>query len=245
MPVLHSKKYNYLAYHFPKAGCTFFKRFFTHLHREEDEEWSDKIIPLLDKSTIDNIQYAVDMFKFDNNLRLNIKRAFCFTRHPYTRAVSMYTNKYIYKWMAEKWATRNLPENLSFYNFLTEMIDRYDCEKRPPSHYKRMSTECGIPKWIYRFYSVVHSELGHEGLIAHYNKYLPEIAESKIVDAIEWASKISNKTVYGKEEGDATRINFYGVKTLTHTRDSFLTEETKEIIYNFYREDFERFGYEP
>lgn len=245
MPVLHSKKYNYLAYHFPKAGCTFFKRFFTHLHREEDEEWSDKIIPLLDKSTFDNIKYAVDMFKLDNNLRLNIKHAFCYTRHPYTRAVSMYTNKYIYKGMAEKWAIRNLPENLSFYNFLTEMIDRYDCEKIPPSHYKRMSTECGIPNWICKLYSVLHIESGYESLIAHYNKYLPEIPESKVIDAIEWASKISNKTVYGKEEGDATRINFYGVKTLTHTRDSFLTEETKQIIYNFYREDFERFGYEP
>ena len=147
--------------------------------------------------------------------------------------------------MAEKWAIRNLPENLSFYNFLTEMIGRYDCEKIPPSHYKRMSTECGIHKWICKLYSVVHIESGYEGLIAHYNKYLPEIPESKVIDAIEWASKISNKTVYGKEEGDATRINFYGEKTLTHTRDSFLTEETKQIIYNFYREDFERFGYEP
>jgi len=107
-----------------------------------------------------------------------------------------------------------------------------------------MSKGCGIHEWICRLYSVLHIESGYEALISHYNKYLPEIPESKVIDAVEWASKITNKTVYGKEEGDATRINFYE-KTLTHTRDSFLTEETKEIIYNFYREDFERFGYEP
>jgi len=253
MPILHSKKYNYLAYHFPKAGCTFLKRFFTHLHKEEDEELSDTIIPLLDVNTFQYIVYAVNMFKFDKSLRPNIKHAFCFTRHPYTRAVSMYTNKYIQRDIAERWAVRNLPRNLCFYNFLKEMTEQYyKSSDKPPAHYKPMSS-CQH-KWV--DYVVLHSESGHEGLISHYNKYLPEIPECKVIDAIEWASKIPNKTVYGKEEGDATRINFYGVqpkdspngldlKTITHTRESFLTEETKQIIYNFYREDFERFGYEP
>ena len=80
MPRCYSKKYDYMIKYHPKSGCTIFRHLFLELHKDE-------ISPDVSHVT----HHVIEKLFPYNNQRVPFKLHL--VRNPYTRVVSMFTNK--------------------------------------------------------------------------------------------------------------------------------------------------------
>lgn len=256
--ILYSPHYKYAMFTTPKSGCTFSGLMFMLLHYKEYENDElntemERVLDLLDntKTFTGCISLHPKIYNRAVELSKNLikkhkpSHRFLVTRNPYNRAVSMYTDKYIYldKERADRWGKENLPANLNFIQFLEESRNRGGLINS--HHYQ---TQCNH---VQRNLGVSDMTKLHklkienkdEGILNHYKTYIPDLDQNMLLDAIIESKKIPNRSAYGTETTNASRIIFYD-KRLTHTKDSFLTRYTKNKIYDMYQEDFLKLGYE-
>jgi len=251
----YSPDYNYSIYTTQKSGCSTIGLFFLLLHYPEYDNRllnsrMEKVIEKLyqcEKYTgIDNLHpELLGIIKKENKLyEKPHNNCFLVVRNPYTRAVSMYVDKYIKTDRQDIWGRANLNKDLSFYDFLIEI--------------KRLGGFLESNHFRTQFYHVMKNnnlntqeimqmpkikiEDGDKAILNYYKKNIPELDQEKIIKALSLARKVPNLTTFGEEQGNASMINFYD-KKITHTRQSFLRKNTKDIIKQLYKEDFMVMGY--
>ena len=107
----YSKKYNYLIIFNPKSGCSTFRKMFLNLHEDE----------LLVHPT-DGYHSLQDHFKLPSDVNINNLNKIILCRNPYTRVVSMFTNRYCNKIenKRELYSLFNLKEN-TFTEFVNHL----------------------------------------------------------------------------------------------------------------------------
>lgn len=244
---LFSKNHNYTVHINPKSGCTFMKFLFIYLHWEEHEDdFTDEQKAILSEPNAPCTHYEkICLIKDIQKIwksqprKTPTQHNFVFTRDPYHRAVSMYVDKYARDHAPDTWGHENLPKDLSFNSFLDELI-RLEPSDYEKSHFSS-ATICPESRNIGTIR--LKCEDGYAAIVKHYGKYIPSIDLYKLVEAIDFARVTNNSSTYGNEDSDASNINFYH-KDITHTKNSFLTEETKEKIFKLYKTDFRMFGYQ-
>lgn len=262
---LYSPHYKYTMYTTPKSGCTFLGLMFMLLHYKEyeDDELNtqmQKVLDLLDRTkertgcillhpevyakAVRNSTKMVGRPRQEKNLEE--KHRFLVTRNPYSRAVSMYVDKYCYleEKRSDKWGKAKLDKNLTFLKFLDQVRDRGGLRKS--HHYQTQCYHINKNKHFrvddITTLSKLKIEDKDEGLLSHYKTYVPDLDQSILLNAIVESKKIPNRSPYGTETKYSSRIIFYN-KPLTHTKDSFLTRSAKRKIYKMYEEDFLKLGY--
>lgn len=252
---LYSPDYNYSIYATEKSGGSTIGLFFLLLHYPEYrnnllnskmEEAVEKLYQCEEYTGLDNLHpELLQIVKEERKLYEEPhKNCFLVVRNPYTRAVSMYVDKYIKTDRQDKWGKANLNKDLSFYDFLLEI--------------KRLGGFLESVHFMTQFYCVMKNhklntkeimqmpkikiEDGDKAILDYYKKHIPQLDQEKIIKALSLARKVPNLTVFGEEQGNASMINFYD-KKITHTRQSFLRKNTKDIIRQLYNEDFMVMGY--
>ena len=244
---LYSPKYNYVAHFIPKCACTFVRCMFLYMHHDEyDMEMKEIFDKVKNNKEITNTHsLIIDIHnKSREGKSLPIKKCprFVVVRNPYSRAVSMYTDKYIGNSPSDKWGKEYLPKDLTFNQFLdTIKILQDQLESRPNSHFHIQMKRSPLNKKVT---SKIKIEDGNQPILDWYKYNVPNLDQSLINDAIDFGNMFHNPSHYGDQEGDATNINFYK-KPITHTKESFLTTETKQKIFDIYKKDFTILGYEP
>lgn len=249
---LYSPHYKYAMFTTPKSGCTSLGLMFMLLHYKEYEDdelntETEKVLDLLNKTkeprgciSLHPKVYARAV-ELSTNLCKKPLHRFLVTRNPYDRAVSMYTDKYREPDKMDIWAGKNMPPNLNFIQFLDELRKRGGL--RRSHHYQTQCNHMSSNNKNIDEIVKLKLEDKDEGISNHYKTYIPDVDQSILLDALIKSKKIPNKSPFGTETTNASRINFYD-KPLTHSRNAFLTRYTKTQIYNMYEEDFIKLGYE-
>jgi hypothetical protein len=221
--IIYSKKYNYAIKYNSKSGCSFIRILFLELHRAELEREPTNHYHQLWKDFIYNQEQT--------HFTLNV------VRNPYTRVVSMFTNKFLgpantlYKHI-------QLPKD-SFFEFVKHL---YKIKKelfRFPDVHVRPQKRNYDPKDI-----VIKLENLNEELLKAYDN--PHTAElfPKVKLFLEANSQI-NKTqrnnsmdyIYNKEFPTGILLNWPDYKY-------FYNDQIKNIVFETYREDFELYKYD-
>ena len=243
---LYSPKYNYVLHFIPKCACTFVRCMFLYMHHDEyDIEMEQIFEKIKGNNNIIQVHDLIIEIHFKSR-RDNLPRRGCprflIVRNPYSRAVSMYTDKYIGNTPPDKWGQEYLPKDLTFNQFLDTIKKlQYQIESIPNSHFQIQMRKSPLNKDVT---TKIKLEDGKQPILDWYKYYIPHLDQSLINDAIDFGNMFRNPSHYGEQEGDATNINFYK-KPITHTKESFLTTETKQKIFDIYKKDFKILGYEP
>lgn len=243
---LYSPKYNYVLHFIPKCACTFVRCMFLYMHHNEYDIEMKQIFEKIknNKNMIEVHNLICDIHNKSRQDNLPNKGCprFLIVRNPYSRAVSMYTDKYIGNSPCDKWGKEYLPKDLTFNQFLSAIKKLQDhLEDRSNSHFH---IQMRRPPMNLKITTKIKLEDGKQPILDWYKYNIPSLDQSLINDAIDFGNMFRNPSRYGDQEGDATNINFYK-KPITHTKESFLTTETKQKIFDIYEKDFKILGYEP
>lgn len=224
MPSCYSKKYKYIIKYHPKSGCSLFRQFFLELHKDE----------VLKNKPISH-HICAKLFPYKNEevpLKINL------VRNPYTRVVSMFTNKMCTKQQGVLNKTIKL-EKHTFYHFVKYLYDNVDNLHKMNKHLHLQSNNYEDDDVI------VKLESFQSDIVDVYNR----------PNYIQLMPKVNNffnkpKTAYNvtKRHQD---VGFIG--TVEYTPDSkgpwslyeyFYNDEIKNMVYEIYKKDFELFNYD-
>ena len=234
--IASSKKYNYNIFWSGKSGCTLLRRLFLFLHKEE----LSKKIPQ-DYNEIDKD------FMFDPELG----RSLMLTRNPYTRAVSMFTNK-----MCGRWDHRTLhlkipqfSKKVSFEKFLIFLRENKDCLREVDVHLMRQVDSLLINRKNNTSYPLdriclVKLENFNEDILKFYKSLGSEELTLKVQDFLGQMNKICINKTPRVESQDFVGSKEYDVETFEFPDYKFFYNESLlDLVYEIYEEDF-KLGYD-
>ena len=225
MPCAYSKKYKYIIIYSAKCGCTFFRKLFLELHKDEL-----KGTPTNKWHTLNND------FPIPKNLN-NIPKIYL-TRNPYTRLVSIFCNKYcggINKWCL---STKFKLKKVTFREFVIKLcnfkkkkkLNSIDIHINEQScHFNNNNIHILKLEDFDKSIVDIYSKLGLTTLIQNINLYIIRGNINKTIKNKE------TEYVYDKEYNINNRI-FPEYKY-------FYDKELLELVYNLYKDDFINFGY--
>lgn len=228
--LVYSKKYNYYIKYHAKSGCTSFRQLFLFLHKDELNEH--------EKSRLQDWHNINDLFV---NYK-GVKPVFCINtvRDPYTRVVSMFTNKMCGGPRHNILNKKIKLEKHTFYHFVKYL---YDYNKK----HSKIDIDIHVYPQIVNYNKndkIIKLENYKDDVIRAYdNEYtrdlLPKINEF-----------LSRDTFINKSNrGDSTEFIGYNEYHKDYTGPwpdykYFYNDEIRNMVYEMYYSDFILFGYE-
>jgi hypothetical protein len=231
----YSKKYNYIIGWNAKSGCTLFRNIFLELHKDEVKHISNK-------------HHEIDKdFPLPNNLE-NIP-VFILVRNPYSRIVSMFTNKYCggkgNNWLYDR---INLKEDnfLNFVKFIDNLkknnnLNNFDCHiSEQSNNLIKNGNNCTILKL----------ETFNKDIIKMYSSDKLKILLPKVTQLLIKFSNDSIKTNSTKINNNTDNTIDYKLhvynknSTIFPNYKKFYGKIIQNIIYNIYIKDFIIFKYD-
>ena len=232
--VAYSKKYNYLIKYNPKSGCSFFRNLFLNIHKEELTE------------ELANGHHGVwKEFPYNNE---QVSHSLHLVRNPYTRVVSMFTNKYIGRLNAQgkvfgnKLFDKIKLEKDDFYHFVLFLQKQKNENKinTIDNHLCEQTLNYDISD------SIVKLETVNEDLLDFYKKHYETTLYEKVKYYLEHEKRKmilrtprnNIQNFVGNEEFKPTQPNIFPKP------EYFYNQEIKDIVYNIYKDDFITFNYD-
>jgi hypothetical protein len=241
MNVIVNKEKRYGIVWNPKCGCTTITSIFCKINNID-----------LDKNDQKSLNFHLEKYRYNNYLQ-DIE-FILFVRNPYTRFLSSYIDKHIYK------KTDFIYPQLEGFIDYTNKYERdcivnlcdYLCKGGIISqHYTPLSN--------IEFYQKYKNKLNmqivkiEDGLNIHLynflNKYHSNIDEYKLFDYYE-NSIISHSKFKKREKNINSNLKFYNNEELTLyleennlDYDNFLDEDMKKLLFYMYQSDFINFSY--
>ena len=224
----YSKKYNYIINWFPKSGCTYFRRLFLELHKNE-----------LD-NTPTNLWHSLELdFPIPEDIDIDEIPKICLCRNPYNRVVSMFCNKYC---GGEKSV---LPEKFTLDKVTFREFVKKLCEFK--ESYKLNSIDIHISEQCSNYNKdsknqhIIKLEEFDKSIIDIYNKLnltdlIPILQEKKNKISKNATKKNDNTEYVYDKEFNIDDIYFPDYRY-------FYDKELFEMVYELYYEDFKIFGY--
>lgn len=236
--VLYSSKFKYIAYYCAKSGCSSLRNFFVETHKKELPEDAQKDI------TIHNANVH---FVPPDSLDISKVKKFVLVRNPYTRAVSMYMNKFIgpnshiKKTMKEK-GVSNPIKGESFFSFLKflEHLKNNNMLNKVDGHMYEQVYNLPFDETI----KVVKLENMEEDLNEFFNTFTTKELFNKSQRMFKKDDMHINKTkTKDKTKANVTHYEFKEEKAVAPPYEAFYNSEARELVYQIYKDDFKRFGY--
>lgn len=230
--VAYSKKYNYLIKYNPKSGCSFFRNIFLSIHKEELSGEPTNSHHLINKD-----------FPYNNE---NINHSLHLVRNPYTRIVSMFTNKYIGRlndkgevFGNDLFNKINLEKD-DFYHFVLYLKNNKPRINKIDGHICEQTINYDISD------SIIKLETVNEDLLKFYKKHYETTLYEKVKYYLEHEKnkklhhtpRNKNQDFVGKCEFKPTRENRFPKP------EYFYNQEIKDIVYDIYKDDFITFNYD-
>jgi len=233
----YSKKYNYIIGWNAKSGCTLFRNIFLHLHKDE-------------ASKITNKHHLINLdFPLPSNIN-NIP-IYILVRNPYSRIVSMFTNKYCggegHNILYDK---MNLETDnfLSFVEFIANLkknnnLNNFDDHISEQCFNKlNNNINCTILKLESFEKDIINMYNNNDklkDLLPSVKKYLKDFSNNKI--------KTNSTTIINdnKLESIDYKLKIYDKNSNQFPNYKyFYGPIIKDIIYNIYKNDFLIYNYD-
>lgn len=236
--VLYSSKFKYLAYFCAKSGCSSLRNFFVETHKKELPEKAQKEV------TIHNANVH---FCPPDDLDTSKMKKMVLVRNPYTRAVSMYMNKFIgsnshiKKSMKEK-GVSNPIKGESFFSFLKflEHLKKNNLLNKVDGHMYEQVHSLPSDESI----KVVKLENMEDELSEFFKSFSTKELLNKSEKMFKKDDMHINKTkTKEKAKANVTHHEFKEEKAVSPPYDAFYNSEARELVYQIYKDDFKRFGY--
>jgi hypothetical protein len=231
-----------MAYYCAKSGCSSLRNFFVEAHKKELPEEAQKDI------TVHNANLH---FCPPENLDISKVKKMVLVRNPYTRAVSMYMNKFIgpnshiKKNMKEK-GVSNPVKGESFFSFLKilEHLKKNDMLNKVDGHMYEQVYNLPSDESI----KVVKLENMEEELGEFFNTFPTKELFNKAQSMFKKDDMHINKTKTKTKTKDKATVNvthheFKEEKAVAPPYEAFFNSEARELVYQIYKDDFKRFGY--
>ena len=222
----YSKKYNYAIMWNAKSGCSFFKHIFYLLHKGEVKKHHSHVRDL-------------PLFSFSN--------ISCITnvRNPYTRTVSMFSNRYcgVENHLHKKFVELGVaPKKLSFRSFVKKLhLVKTRNQIKTDSH---MDSQKSLSRDLKKFKEV------HVARLENFNEEIVECYSKINIELSQKAFEILKKTkpINSTQRNNETLSvcdKEYSLKNTVFPHPKyFYDQELLEMVYDIYEDDFKQFGYE-
>jgi hypothetical protein len=228
----YSKKYNYIIGWNAKSGCTLLRNIFLELHKDEVSKITNKH---------HDIQKDFPLPSNTNNIPV-----FILVRNPYSRIVSMFTNKYCggkgHNLLYDK---INLKEDnfKSFVNYLEELKNNNNLNNFDP-HVAEQSYK------LVRNFTILKLENFDNDIIKMYKSSNLNILLPKVEQLLKEFNNNPNKKNSTKITTDID--NKIDYKLHIYNKDSNIFPNYKKFygkiiqdkVYNIYSNDFKVFNYD-
>ena len=224
-PIIYSKKYNYAIKYNPKSGCSFIRMLFLELHQAE-----------LGREPTNKHHQLIRDFKYNKeqtHFTLNV------VRNPYTRVVSMFTNKFMGLPKASTlYKHIQLPKD-TFFEFVKHLYTiRKELIRFPDVHVRPQKRTYAPKDTIIKL-----ENLNEELLKAYDNPHTADLLP-KVKLFLEKTSKFNNtrrnsstEYIYDQEFPTGVMLNWPDYKY-------FYNKQIKSIVFETYKKDFKFFGYD-
>ena len=232
MFIAYSKKYNYCIKYHPKSGCSVFRKLFLKLHINE--------LTFDQKRILDSFHNVKDVFKYNNE---NVFFSLNLVRNPYTRIVSMFTNKICGGKQVNGLNKKLKIKTVTFYNFVKLLYDEYN--KNP----NILNTDPHLDKQSLNYHK--------NDIILKLENYKNDIVSSydnphtkKLIPQIKYIL-MKNKHINVSNRKNNKINEFIGLTEFSENfsgpwpeYEMFYNQEIKDMVYHIYKEDFEIFNYQ-
>jgi hypothetical protein len=251
--IVVNKQHQYAVIWYPKSACTTVGSIFCKVNNIDLQSYNMK-----------NLTYYRAKYRFNPYLQgLNF---ITFTRNPYHRFLSSFIDKHVlkedlmylnldgYKTFLKNYKENSVSNMVYFINEKNYISDHYlpiylfesfkyvrnkiketDISIEKPHTISLCKIEDGMNKLLYTFLAKFHKEIDLDVLKVHDNSIMKKI---NVNDSLNKNDKNSfSMSNFQPDDWE----NYLKEENLNY--DIILTDELKEKLYDFYKEDFDNFGY--
>jgi hypothetical protein len=227
MPQCYSKQYEYIIKYHAKSGCTLFRHLFLELHKDE-----------LPNNILVSHHIIEKLFPHANEkvlLKIHL------VRNPYTRVVSMFTNK-MCSGLQGTLNNKITLEKHTFYHFVKYLYDNRHDLRNIDNH---VYSQC----MLYEADDViVKLETFQADMLKAYDRPKYRNLVPKLIDIIGDHPKTISSIVSPRHQDD---LGFVGLVEYTPNSKGpwspykhFYNNEIKNMVYETYKKEFELYKYD-
>ena len=252
--IVVNKEHQYAIIWYPKSACTTVGNIFCSVNNIDIQSYNRK-----------NLTYYRPKYRF--NPYLQGLEFITFTRNPYHRFLSSFIDKHVlkedlmylnldgYKLFLQNYKENSISNMVHFihaknyisdhylpiylfesFRYVNEKIRETDVSVEKPHSLTLYKIEDGMNKLLFTFLAKFHKEIDLDILKVHDNSIMNKI------NINESLCKNDKNSFYMSNFQPDDWENYLKEENLDY--NVILTDELKEKLYNFYKEDFNNFGYQ-